>query len=94
MTDTPKFYEVHRVPQNLLPPIVRVRGKIPSSKDTDLTCAFCGSTDISFIRHKELRSITGEMWASYCCECGATFPNKCKKQLLIDCWIRRPKNGK
>ena len=61
--------------------------------DRVLPCPFCGGSDIRFTRHPgEGRGLhSGEdVWSTCCYQCGATFPNRYKKQLLVDQWNRRP----
>lgn len=52
-------------------------------------CPHCAGTDIRFDRHAESRSPTGEVWSMCCYGCGATFPNRYKKHLLVEVWNRR-----
>lgn len=65
------------------------------SKPTSVihSCPFCGSDDIRFTCHVgEGRGFhSGEdVWSTCCYVCGATFPNRYSKQLLVDQWNRRP----
>ena len=56
-------------------------------------CPFCGGEDIRFDRHPGAGSYpyhTGETVYSMCCyKCGATFPNKYKRELLVEAWNTR-----
>ncbi len=57
-------------------------------------CPFCSGTDIRFDRHIQGRSPTGEIWSMYCYQCGATFPNRYRKELLVEKWnTRTPPTG-
>lgn len=49
-------------------------------------CPFCGGTHIRFDLHRGDRDV----WSMCCYDCGATFPNRYKKELLVECWNRRP----
>ncbi len=62
------------------------------------SCPFCGGNDIKIGKHivsKQMYrttpewSPTGEIWSMCCCLCGATFPNRYKKELLVKAWNRR-----
>lgn len=59
-----------------------------------LPCPFCGGVDIRFTNHgKDFRNILhpdDEVWSTCCYNCGATFPNRYRKELLVECWNRRP----
>jgi len=52
-------------------------------------CPHCGGNDIRFDKHDQVRSPTGEIWSMGCYKCGATFPNRYKKELLVDAWNKR-----
>lgn len=56
-------------------------------------CPFCGGTDIRIDRHAGAGNgiyRRGEDVYSMCCyQCGATFPNRYKRELLVDAWNRR-----
>ena len=54
-----------------------------------LPCPFCGNEDIRFDCHKSSSNPTGEVWSMRCYDCGATFPNRYKKELLLAAWNRR-----
>lgn len=57
-----------------------------------LPCPFCGGTDIRFDAHHGygIGIHSGETVYSMCCyDCGATFPNRYRKELLVECWNRR-----
>jgi len=64
-------------------------------------CPFCGNTDIRITRHtksnhngyRPFYSPTGEIFSMCCYECGATFPNRYKKELLVNNWNRRESKG-
>lgn len=59
-----------------------------------LPCPFCGGNDIRFTNHGRLvRYRQEDVWSTCCYQCGATFPNRYQKQLLVDCWNRRPSEG-
>ena len=61
-------------------------------------CPHCGGADIRFDSHpndegynSHLRAEHGDtVWSMCCRSCGATFPNRYRKQLLVDAWNRRP----
>lgn len=52
----------------------------------ELNCPFCAGADIRFNLHRG----AGDVWSTCCYDCGAIFPNRYKKELLIECWKRRP----
>ena len=57
-----------------------------------LPCPFCGGTDIRFTSYpgKGTGIHLGEtVWSMACYDCGATFPNRYSKELMIECWNRR-----
>ena len=58
--------------------------------DELLPCPHCAGTDIRFDRHVSGSSPTGEVWSMCCYHCGATFPNRYRKELLIERWNARP----
>lgn len=60
------------------------------STEKALPCPFCGGKDIRFTSHKIHESPTGEIWSICCYNCGAQFPNKYKKELLLTAWNTRP----
>jgi Lar family restriction alleviation protein len=66
----------------------------PSTYDTNAMafkpCPFCEGTDIRCDKHHESRSPTGFVWSMCCYQCGATFPNRYKRELLVEGWNRRP----
>ena len=52
-------------------------------------CPFCTGTDIRIDAHLNAGR-AGETVYSMCCyDCGATFPNRYKRQLLVAAWNRR-----
>lgn len=51
---------------------------------------FCEGADIRCDQHADGRSPTSVIWSMCCYSCGATFPNRYKRQLLLDAWNRRP----
>ncbi len=53
-------------------------------------CPFCEGADIRCDKHHETRSPTGFVWSMCCYNCGATFPNRYKRELLVEAWNRRP----
>lgn len=60
--------------------------------DCLLPCPFCASTDIRITRHpgEGRGEHRGEDVYSMCCyECGATFPNRYRSDLLVSAWNRR-----
>jgi Lar family restriction alleviation protein len=61
-------------------------------KPTLLPCPFCGGDDIRIDAHPHVGRYEheGETVYSMCCyACGAGFPNRYKRQLLVDAWDRR-----
>lgn len=55
-------------------------------------CPFCGGTDIRSDRHQGVGTglHRGEDVYSMCCyNCGATFPNRYKPELLVEAWNKR-----
>jgi len=52
-------------------------------------CPFCGGDNIKINCHKRLESPTGEIWSMCCYACGATFPNRYIKSLLVEAWNKR-----
>ncbi len=54
-----------------------------------LPCPHCGGTDIRFNRHLDYRSPTSWIWSICCYQCGATFPNRYQKELLLEAWNTR-----
>ena len=57
--------------------------------DKLMSCPFCGGDDIRIDEHNEYRSPTGKVFSMCCYKCGATFPNRYKRDLLVDAWNRR-----
>lgn len=57
--------------------------------DELLPCPFCGGGDARMTRHPDPRSPTKEVWSMACYQCGATFPSRYKKHLLVEAWNRR-----
>jgi Lar family restriction alleviation protein len=66
---------------------------VTSKEEVWKPCPFCGGTDIRHDRHPGYgRGLyhQGEDVYSMCCyQCGATFPNRYKLELLRDAWNRR-----
>ena len=56
---------------------------------TGLSNINANGTDIRFDRHVDYRSPTKEVWSMCCYNCGATFPNRFKKELLLTAWNTR-----
>lgn len=64
-------------------------------------CPFCGGRDIMFTKHVNndysdyihhpTNDIFMFIWSMCCYDCGATFPNRYRKELLIEHWNRRAK---
>jgi Lar family restriction alleviation protein len=57
-------------------------------------CPFCGGTDIRHTEHSGMgrREYVGYTVYSMCCyNCGATFPNRYRLELLKEAWNRRVK---
>lgn len=54
-----------------------------------LPCPHCGGSDVRFDRHVHGSSPTGEIWSMCCYDCGATFPNRYRKELLVNAWNTR-----
>lgn len=56
-------------------------------------CPFCGGADIRFDKHTAAGRGPyhfGETVYSMCCyQCGATFPNRYRRELLEEAWNRR-----
>ncbi len=54
-------------------------------------CPFCGGTDIRCDEHPFYDRYRTERFVfSMCCyKCGATFPNRFERQLLVEAWNRR-----
>lgn len=57
-------------------------------------CPFCGGTDIKIDRHIESRSPTGELFTMCCYDCGATFPGRYRRELLVKAWNKRVDTSK
>jgi hypothetical protein len=49
-----------------------------------LPCLHCAGADIRFDKHVSESSPTGEIWSMCCYDCGATFPNRYRKELLVE----------
>ena len=62
-----------------------------------LPCPFCGGADIRFTNHGKVSRAMGhqndDVWSTCCYKCGATFPNRYRRKLLVEQWNRRPLNG-
>lgn len=59
-------------------------------------CPHCGSKDIRIGAHPHAgrREHQGETVYSMCCyDCGATFPNRYRRELLVEAWNRRNPDG-
>lgn len=56
-------------------------------------CPFCGGSEILITRHPGAGNgiyHRGEDVYSMCCyQCGATFPNRYRRELLVEAWNRR-----
>lgn len=55
-------------------------------------CPFCGGKDIRFTDHGNIGTgmHSGDhVWSMCCYDCGATFPNRYRKELLVENWNRR-----
>lgn len=64
----------------------------PAETVAMLPCPFCGGEHIKMTSHKGYRarmSPTGEIWTMRCYNCGATFPNRYEKELLVSQWNKR-----
>ena len=61
-----------------------------------LPCPFCGGTDIRFTNHGPISRAMGhqndDVWSTCCYNCGASFPNCYRRELLVAQWNRRPLN--
>ena len=57
-------------------------------------CPYCGGTDIKIDRHIESRSPTGELFTMCCYDCGATFPGRYRRELLVNAWNKRVDTSK
>lgn len=61
-----------------------------------LPCPFCGGADIRFTNHGKVSRAMGhqndDVWSTCCYKCGATFPNRYRRKLLVEQWNRRPLN--
>lgn len=61
-------------------------------KEKLLPCPFCGGADIRIDCHRNRGTgeYEGQHVYSMCCyNCGATFPNRYRRELLVECWNRR-----
>jgi len=64
-------------------------------------CPFCLNTDIRIDKHTKTHnnsrlpfySPTGEIWSMCCYNCGATFPNRYTKELLVEAWNTRAESN-
>lgn len=57
-----------------------------------LPCPFCGGSDIRIDAHPHVGRYEHEnetVYSMCCYACGATFPNRYKRQALQDAWNRR-----
>ena len=55
-------------------------------------CPFCSGVDIRIDHHRtsDPRSPEGYVYSMCCYKCGATFPNRFKRELMVESWNRRP----
>lgn len=60
-------------------------------------CPFCGGADIRCTNHGKISRDPfhrdDEVWSMCCYACGATFPNRYRRELLVDAWNRRVSVG-
>lgn len=64
-----------------------------ATKSEILSCPFCGGVDIRFTDHGKIGSgihCGDNVWSTCCYQCGATFPNRYRKELLVEQWKKRP----
>jgi len=54
-------------------------------------CPFCESKDIRMDEHQSVTGSTGSIFSMCCYQCGATFPNRYSKELMIKAWNTRAK---
>lgn len=56
-------------------------------------CPFCAGTNIRFDAHPHTGRgplhYDATVYSMCCYDCGATFPNRYRKELLIEAWNRR-----
>lgn len=56
-------------------------------------CPFCGGTDIRCTNHgkvsRDRMHYDDDVWSMCCYSCGATFPNRYRRELLLEAWNRR-----
>lgn len=52
-------------------------------------CPFCNSSDIRIHRHPGSGPSGQDVWSMCCYICGATFPNRYRRELLVENWNRR-----
>ena len=56
-------------------------------------CPFCGGADIRSDNHgkvsRDPMHRDDDVWSMCCYGCGATFPNRYRRELLIEAWNRR-----
>src|SRR5687768_2457407 len=55
-------------------------------------CPFCGGNDIRFDKHHSYNYSHPDFkfhWSMCCYNCGATFPNRYRKELLVAAWNTR-----
>ena len=69
---------------------------VAGSAAETLPCPFCGGTDIRFTNLGKISRAIGhqndDVWSTCCYKCGATFPNRYCRELLVAQWNRRPLN--
>ena len=60
-------------------------------------CPFCGGADIRCYNHgkisRDLAHWDDDVWSMCCYSCGATFPNRYRRELLVEAWNRRVGDG-
>lgn len=61
------------------------------SKSDFKPCPFCGGTDIRCDAHPfyERNRTETKVYSMCCYKCGATFPNRFRRELLVEAWNRR-----
>jgi Lar family restriction alleviation protein len=66
------------------------------ARNTDIEfkpCPFCGGTDIRCDNHGKVSHDPmhrdDNVWSMCCYNCGATFPNRYNKALLVEAWNTR-----
>lgn len=59
-------------------------------------CPFCGGDDIRSDRHPRVgrgEHAGEDVWTMCCYACGASFPGRYRKELLVEAWNRRHDPG-